>query len=95
MNLQPLNDRIVVLPVEVKDVTDGGIHLVVSAKEKPSRGTVVAVGPGKRSEQGVRISMDVNVGDLVIYGKYAGTEVDGFILIRSDDVLAVVKDSEG
>ncbi len=72
--LQPLGDRIVVRPIEREEVTKGGIVLPDTAKEKPQEGKVLAVGPGRLSEDGKRIAMDVQVGDIVIYAKYGGTE---------------------
>ena len=94
MNLRPLDDRIVVEPVEAEEVTAGGIVLPDTAKEKPQRGTVLAVGPGKLLDSGERGSLSVAVGDEVIYGKYAGTdiEVDGrdVKILRESDVLAKV-----
>ncbi len=94
MNLRPLDDRVVVEPVEAEEVTAGGIVLPDTAKEKPQRGTVLAVGPGKLLDSGERGSLSVAVGDEVIYGKYAGTdiEVDGrdVKILRESDVLAKV-----
>jgi chaperonin GroES len=94
INLKPLDDRIVVEPVEAEEVTAGGIVLPDTAKEKPQRGTVVAVGPGKLLDNGNRSEMSVAVGDEVIYGKYSGSEieVDGreVKILRESDVLAKV-----
>ncbi len=94
INLRPLDDRVVVEPVEAEEVTAGGIVLPDSAKEKPQRGTVLAVGPGKLLDSGERGSLSVAVGDEVIYGKYAGTdiEIDGrdVKVLREGDVLAKV-----
>ncbi len=93
-NLRPLEDRVVVEPVEAEEVTAGGIVLPDTAKEKPQRGTVLAVGPGKLLDSGQRSTLSVAVGDEVIYGKYAGTdiEVDGrdVKILRESDVLAKV-----
>jgi chaperonin GroES len=90
--LQPLGDRIVVRPIEREEVTKGGIVLPDTAKEKPQEGEVLAVGPGRLSEDGKRIAMDVKVGDIVIYARYGGTEykVDGeeIIILREGDILA-------
>lgn len=94
INLKPLDDRIVVEPVEAEQVTAGGIVLPDTAKEKPQRGTVLAVGPGKLLDNGNRSDMSVAVGDEVIYGKYSGSEieVDGreVKILRESDVLAKV-----
>ena len=94
INLRPLDDRVVVEPVEAEEVTAGGIVLPDSAKERPQRGTVLAVGPGKLLDNGQRGALAVAVGDEVIYGKYAGTdiEVDGreVKILRESDVLAKV-----
>ena len=94
INLRPLDDRIVVEPVEPEEVTAGGIVLPDSAKEKPQRGTVLAVGVGKLLDSGERGELSVAVGDEVIYGKYAGSdvEVDGreVKILRETDVLAKV-----
>jgi chaperonin GroES len=94
INLKPLDDRIVVEPVEAEEVTAGGIVLPDTAKEKPQRGTVLAIGPGKLLDNGNRGEMAVAVGDEVIYGKYSGSEieVDGreVKILRESDVLAKV-----
>jgi chaperonin GroES len=94
INLKPLDDRIVVEPVEAEEVTAGGIVLPDTAKEKPQRGTVLAIGPGKLMDNGKRGDMSVAVGDEVIYGKYSGSdiEVDGreVKILRESDVLAKV-----
>ncbi len=95
MKIRPLADRVVVKPLEKEDKTPGGIILPDTAKEKPQRGEVVAVGPGKRNEKGERIKLDVQVGDVVIYGKYSGTEVkidnQEYLILRENDILAVVE----
>ncbi len=92
VNLQPLADRVIVQPIEKEEVTRGGIILPDTAKEKPQEGKVLAVGPGRLSEDGKRIAMDVAVGDVVIYTRYGGTEikVDGeeLIILRESDILA-------
>jgi len=94
IKLRPLDDRIVVEPMEAEEKTAGGIVLPDTAKEKPQRGTVLAVGPGKLLETGQRCEMSVAVGDEVIYGKYSGSdiEVDGreLKILRESDVLAKV-----
>ncbi len=95
INLKPLGGRIVVEPIEVEDVTTGGIFLPETAKEKPQKGTILSVGPGERDDKGKYIPMDVKVGDVVLYNKYAGTEikVDGkkIIILRENEVLAILE----
>ena len=90
--LQPLGDRVLIKPMEKEEVTKSGIVLPDTAKEKPQEGEVIAVGPGRLTEDGKRIVMDVEVGDKIIYAKYAGTEIklDGeeFIILRETDILA-------
>ena len=90
--LQPLGDRVVVKPLPKEEVTRGGIVLPDTAKEKPQEGEVIAAGPGKLTEDGNRIAMEVKKGDIVLYAKYAGTEVkeDGeeLIILRESDILA-------
>jgi len=92
VNIRPLDDRVVVQPMEAEQTTAGGIVLPDSAKEKPQRGKVVAVGPGKLLDNGVRATLSVAVGDEVIFGKYGGSEieVDGidYKILRESDVLA-------
>ena len=96
MNLQPLDDRIVVKPGESEETTASGLVIPDTAKEKPQQGEVLAVGPGKRSEQtGEIIPVGVSVGDTVLYSKYGGTEVtidgDDVLVLSARDVLALVK----
>jgi chaperonin GroES len=96
MNLAPLEDRIVVKPGESEETTASGLVIPDTAQEKPQQGEVIAVGPGKRSEQsGDVIPLDVSVGDTVVYSKYGGTEitVDGadVLILSARDVLAIVK----
>jgi chaperonin GroES len=90
--LQPLGDRVVIRPTKKEEMTKGGIVLPDTAKEKPQEGEVVAVGPGKLSEEGNRIAMEVKVGDRVIYARYAGTEIkvddEELIIARESDILA-------
>jgi chaperonin GroES len=92
VKLQPLADRLVVKPIEKEEVTKGGIVLPDTAKEKPQEGKVIAVGPGRLSEDGKRIAMDVKVGDVVIYAKYGGTEIrienEELVILRESDILA-------
>lgn len=92
VKLQPLGDRVIVKPIESEEVTKGGIVLPDTAKEKPQEGKVLAVGPGRLSEDGKRIAMDVKVGDVVLYVKYGGTEVkiegEELMVLRESDILA-------
>jgi chaperonin GroES len=94
MAIQPLHDRIVVEAAVKEEKTASGLYLPDAAQEKPQRGTVIAVGPGKRLDSGQLAAIDIKVGDTVLYGKYGGTEVtvDGkdVIILRADDVLGVV-----
>jgi len=95
MNLRPLEDRIVVRPLEAEERTASGLVIPDTAKEKPQQGEVLAVGPGKRSEQtGEIIPTDVKVGDRVVYSKYGGTEIavesEDLLILSSRDVLAIV-----
>jgi chaperonin GroES len=96
LNLKPLADRVIVDPMEEEEITSSGIVLPETAKEKPQKGTLVAVGTGRKDEQGKVIPMDVKVGDVVLYAKYAGTEVklDGgrkVLVLRESDILAIVE----
>lgn len=92
VNLAPLQDRVVVKPSVKEEVTKGGIIIPDTAKEKPQEGEIVAVGPGRLSEDGKRIAMDIREGDKVLYSKYAGAEVklDGeeYLILRESDILA-------
>jgi chaperonin GroES len=92
VKFQPLADRVIVQPIEKEEVTKGGIVLPDTAKERPQEGKVLAVGPGRLSEDGKRIAMDVAVGDVVIYTKYGGTEIkvegEELIILRESDILA-------
>jgi chaperonin GroES len=92
--LKPLGDRVLLKLVAAEDKTDGGILLPDSAKEKPQTGEIVAVGPGKRKDDGSYATVDVTVGDKVLYSKYAGTEVklgtEDYILIAEKDILAIL-----
>lgn len=94
MNLKPLGDRLVVEPREREATTASGLVLPETAKEKPQEGEVIAVGPGRRDEDGKRIEMDVKVGDIVLYAKYGGTEVKiddkKLLILKESDVLAIV-----
>jgi chaperonin GroES len=94
MTLRPLDDRVVVEPMEAEAMTAGGIVLPDAAKEKPQRGTVVSVGPGKLLDSGERGTLSVKIGDEVIYGKYSGTEIElngqDVKILRESDILAKV-----
>ncbi|MDQ7835177.1 MAG: co-chaperone GroES [Humidesulfovibrio sp.] len=95
MKLKPLNDRVLVKRLESEEVTAGGIIIPDSAKEKPQRGKVIAAGPGKLDESGKLVKMAVKAGDMVLFTKYAGTEikVDGeeHLVLREEDILAIVE----
>lgn len=94
-NLKPLGDRLVVKPQEQIQTTASGLALPETAKEKPQQGEVIAVGPGRRDENGKRVPMDVSVGDTVLYAKYGGTEVklndDKVLVLKESDILAIVE----
>jgi len=93
-SLKPLGNRVVVEPIEEEEITAGGIVLPETAKEKPQKGTVVAVGPGDRNDAGERIAVDVSEGDTVLFAKYGGTEVkvEGkkLLILRESDLLAIL-----
>ncbi|MGO1538325.1 MAG: co-chaperone GroES [Leucobacter sp.] len=92
--IKPLEDRIVIKQVEAEQTTASGLVIPDSAKEKPQEGEVVAVGPGRVADSGNRIPLDVNVGDIVIYSKFGGTEIkvsgDDYLVLSARDILAVV-----
>ena len=94
LKLRPLADRLVVEPIEREEMTSSGIYVPETAKEKPQEGKVIAVGPGRKDEDGNRIPMDVAEGDRVLYAKYGGTEVklDGkkYLILKESDVLAIL-----
>ena len=94
MAIKPLADRVVVKPSQPEEKTAGGIILPDTVKEKPQQGLVVAVGPGKVSESGTKVSMEVKAGDKVLYGKYSGTEVQiegvDHLIMRESDILAIL-----
>ncbi len=94
VNINPLGDRIVVKPIEAEEKTKGGIILPDTAKEKPVEGSIMAAGPGRKSDDGKIVEMEVKVGDKVLYGKYSGTEVtiDGeeYLIMRESDIFAIV-----
>ena len=92
IKLQPLADRVVVKPIEKEEKTKSGIYIPDTVKERPQEGEVIAVGPGRLSEDGKRIAMDIKVGDTVIYAKYGGTEIkiedEELVILRESDILA-------
>jgi len=94
MKVRPMEDRVILKPMEAQEKTAGGIIIPDNAKEKPQKGEIVAVGPGKTNDKGERNAMTLKVGDKVLYGKYSGTEVtiEGieYLIVRESDVLAVV-----
>jgi len=94
MKVKPLNDRVLVKRTEELTVTKGGILIPDTAKEKPIEGKIVAVGPGKMSEQGQRMALQVKEGDKVLFGKYSGTEIkvegEEYLMMREEDVLAII-----
>ena len=95
MNLKPLADRVVVKALEQEEEKRGGIIIPDTAKEKPEKGEIIAVGPGKLNDAGVRVALEVKKGDKVLFGKYSGTEVkvDGqeVMILREEDVMAVIE----
>lgn len=97
IKLRPLADRLIVEPIEREETFAGGLVLPETAKEKPQQGKVLSVGPGSRNDDGDRVKMDVSEGDIVLYAKYAGTEikVDGnkILVLKESDVLAIVEDN--
>jgi chaperonin GroES len=94
MNLTPLHDRVLVRPSKPEEVTSGGIIIPDTAKEKPMQGEIIAAGPGKTSEDGKLVTLQVKVGDSVLYGKYSGTEVsvsgEDLLIMRESDIFAVL-----
>ena len=93
MDIRPLHDRIIVEAAPKEEMTSGGIILPDTAQEKPQKGKVLGVGPGKRLDSGQLAELDVKVGDSVLYGKYGGTEVtvggQDYVILRADDILAI------
>ena len=94
LKVKPLADRVVVKPLEEAEQMRGGLYIPDTAKEKPQQGEVVAVGPGKLTDEGKRVDLELKVGDRVLYGKYSGTEVtledQQYLILRESDVLAVI-----
>ena len=97
MHVKPLADRVVVRPIEAEELKKGGIIIPDTAKEKPMEGEVVEVGPGRTSDDGKKMPIEVNKGDRVLYGKYSGTEVtiDGeeYLIMRESDIFAIIQHS--
>lgn len=95
MIIKPVNNRILVKRIEENQQTSGGIIIPDSAKEKPHKGEVVAVGPGKRGEKGNRMAMEVKKGDRIIFAKYGGTDIkingEEFLFLREDDILGIIQ----
>lgn len=95
MNLKPLQDRLLVKRIEIGEQVKGGIIIPDTAKEKPMEGKVIAVGGGKVKEDGTKITMDVKVGDRILFGKYGGTEVkiddEEYLIMREDEVLGIIE----
>ncbi len=95
MKVKPLNDRVLVKRMEEVQVTKGGILIPDTAKEKPIEGKVIAVGPGKMSDQGQRMALQLKEGDRVLFGKYAGTEIkmegEEYLMMREEDILAIIE----
>ena len=96
MNIRPLYDRVVVKRIEEKETVQGGIIIPDTAKEKPQEGEVVAVGQGKRTDDGKLIPLDVKAGDRILFGKYSGSEIklegEEFLIIREEEILGVIDD---
>ena len=95
MKIRPLHDRVIVQRIEEEEKTKGGIIIPDTAKEKPQEGKVIAVGPGKILENGTKTTLDVKVGDKILFGKYSGSEIkiDGeeFLMMREEDILGVIE----
>lgn len=95
VKIQPLGDRVLVKPLEAKEVVKGGIIIPDTAKEKPQEGQVIAVGKGKTADDGKLVPMEVKAGDKILYGKYSGTEIkindEEYLIMREEDILGLVK----
>ncbi len=93
MNLKPLSDRVIIRPEETDNISAGGIHIPDNAKEKPQRGEIIAIGPGK-TEDGKTVALQVAKGDKVLFGKYAGTEITvdnvDYLIVRESDIMATL-----
>jgi chaperonin GroES len=96
MKVKPLNDRVLVQRTEEMEMTKGGIYIPDTAKEKPIEGKIIAVGPGKMSDAGTRMTPTVKEGDRVLFSKYAGSEIkvegEEYLMMREDDILAIIED---
>jgi chaperonin GroES len=94
MKIKPLADRVVVKPLEAEEKTKGGLYVPDTAKERPQRGEIVAVGPGRITDEGKKIPIEVKVGDRILYGKYSGTEVTyddiEYLIMRESDIFAII-----
>jgi chaperonin GroES len=95
MKIRPLHDRVIVQRIEEEEKTKGGIIIPDTAKEKPQEGKVIAVGPGKILENGTKVTLDVKVGDKILFGKYSGTEIkiegEEYLMMREDDILGIIE----
>lgn len=95
IKIQPLGDRVIVKPLEQKEVKKSGIIIPDTAKEKPQEGQIVAVGKGRTTDDGKLIPMEVKIGDKILYGKYSGTEVkindEEYLIMREEDILGIIK----
>jgi chaperonin GroES len=95
MKIRPLHDRVIVQRIEEEEKTKGGIIIPDTAKEKPQEGKVIAVGPGKILENGTKVTLDVKVGDKILFGKYSGTEIkiegEEYLMMREEDILGVIE----
>ena len=94
MNVKPMEDRVLLKPMDAEQKTSGGIIIPDNAKEKPQKGEVIAVGPGKISDKGAKIEMSLKKGDKILYGKYSGTEVsvegEDYLIMRESDIFAIL-----
>ncbi|OGS09167.1 MAG: co-chaperone GroES [Elusimicrobia bacterium RIFOXYA12_FULL_51_18] len=95
VRIQPLGDRVIVKPLEAKEVRKGGIIIPETVKEKPQEGEIIAAGKGKTTEDGKLVAMELKVGDKVLYGKYSGTEIkindEDYLIMREEDVLGIIR----
>ena len=98
MDIRPLHDRVVVKRIEESETMQGGLYIPDSAKEKPQQGEVVAIGNGKRTEEGKQLPMDVKIGDRILFGKYSGSDIklDGteYLIMREDEILGVLSNGK-
>jgi len=95
VRIQPLGDRVIVKPLEAKEIRKGGIIIPETVKEKPQEGEIIAAGKGKTTEDGKLLAMELKVGDKVLYGKYSGTEIkindEDYLIMREEDVLGIIR----